>query len=142
MGESVRYATVTDITNMFRRLTPEEQTRSEYLIDAVCSEIRLKAKAQGKDFDAMVAADADLAEVAKAVTVDTVGRVLNQSTTSEAFSQTTQSALGYSITGTYVVPGGGSLLLNRDLKRLGLMRQQIRDLDIWGVRAFLAGEEA
>lgn len=137
----VKYATVTDIANMFRPLTSEEQTRANYLIDAVCSEIRLKAKAQGKDFDAMVAADEDLAEVAKAVTVDTVGRVLNQSTTSEAFSQTTESALGYSVTGTYLVPGGGTLLLNRDLKRLGLLRQRIGEIDIWGVRALCSGEE-
>lgn len=138
----VKYATVTDIANMFRPLTSEEQTRANYLIDAVCSEIRLKAKAQGKDFDAMVAADEDLAEVAKAVTVDTVGRVLNQSTTSEAFSQTTESALGYSVTGTYLVPGGGTLLLNRDLKRLGLLRQRVGEIDIWGVRALCSGEEA
>lgn len=137
----VKYATVTDIANMFRPLTSEEQTRANYLIDAVCSEIRLKAKAQGKDFDAMVAADEDLAEVAKAVTVDTVGRVLNQSTTSEAFSQTTESALGYSVTGTYLVPGGGTLLLNRDLKRLGLLRQRVGEIDIWGVRALCSGEE-
>jgi hypothetical protein len=137
----VKYATVTDIANMFRPLTSEEQTRANYLIDAVCSEIRLKAKAQGKDFDAMVAADEDLAEVAKAVTVDTVGRVLNQSTTSEPFSQTTESALGYSVTGTYLVPGGGTLLLNRDLKRLGLLRQRISEIDIWGVRALCSGEE-
>lgn len=137
----VKYATVTDIANMFRPLTSEEQTRANYLIDAVCSEIRLKAKAQGKDFDAMVAADEDLAEVAKAVTVDTVGRVLNQSTTSEPFSQTTESALGYSVTGTYLVPGGGTLLLNRDLKRLGLLRQRIGEIDIWGVRALCSGEE-
>lgn len=137
-----RYATVTDIANMWRALTAEEQTRAGYLIDAVCSEIRLKAKAQGKDFDAMVDADADLAEVAKAVTVDTVSRVLSQSTTSEPFSQTTQSALGYSVTGTYLVPGGGSLMLNRDLKRLGLLRQRIREIDIWGVREVYSGEEA
>ena len=137
-----RYATVTDIANMWRDLTAEEQTRAGYLIDAVCSEIRLKAKAQGKDFDAMVDADADLAEVAKAVTVDTVSRVLSQSTTSEPFSQTTQSALGYSVTGTYLVPGGGSLMLNRDLKRLGLLRQRIREIDIWGVREVYSGEEA
>lgn len=137
-----RYATVTDIANMWRALTAEEQTRAGYLIDAVCSEIRLKAKAQGKDFDAMVDADADLAEVAKAVTVDTVSRVLSQSTSSEPFSQTTQSALGYSVTGTYLVPGGGSLMLNRDLKRLGLLRQRIREIDIWGVREVYSGEEA
>ncbi len=136
-----RYATVQDIQNMFRLLTAEEQARADYLIDAVCSEIRLKAKAQGKDFDAMTAADEDLAEVAKAVVVDTVGRVLNQNTTNEAMSQTTQSALGYSFTGTYLVPGGGTLLLNRDLKRLGLLRQRIGEIDIWGVRALCSGEE-
>lgn len=136
-----RYATVQDIQNMFRPLTAEEQARADYLIDAVCSEIRLKAKAQGKDFDAMTAADEDLAEVAKAVVVDTVGRVLNQNTTNEAMSQTTQSALGYSFTGTYLVPGGGTLLLNRDLKRLGLLRQRIGEIDIWGVRDLCSGEE-
>lgn len=132
-GAVITYATVEDVAAMFRPLTAEEQERAGYLLETVSAEIRLRADALEKDFDAMIAKSPDLGIVAKAVTVDTVGRILNQSTTGEAMTQMSQSGLGYVVSGSYLVPGGGSLLLNRDLKRLGLLRARYGTIDIYGV---------
>lgn len=125
------YASVEDIAALWRALTADEQARAAGLLESVSAEIRLKAKAVGRDFDLDVADDEDLALVAKSVCVDTVGRILSQSVNDEPMSQMSQSALGYTVSGTYLVPGGGSLLLKRDLKRLGLLRQRMGVLEIY-----------
>lgn len=124
------FASVDDIINMWRPLSESEQTRAEYLLDSVSAELRVYARNLGKELDDIVSEDKDMAVVARSVTVDTVARVLNQKTEMEALSQMSQSAGGYTISGTYLVPGGGSLVLNRDLKRLGLKRQKygLRDM--------------
>ena len=45
-----------------------------------------------------------------------------------------QSALGYSVSGTYAVPGGGigNAIMDRDLKRLGLKRPRIGAIELYG----------
>lgn len=127
------YATVEELIEYWRPLTESEQERAEVLLDNVSAEIRLYAKGLNIDFDTMVQADDDLATVTRSVTMDTVARILNQSTTEEAVSQYSQSAMGYSVSGTYLVPGGGSLVLNRDLKRLGLKRQRFGAMEVYDV---------
>lgn len=127
------YATVEELIEYWRPLTESEQERAEVLLENVSAEIRLYAKGLNIDFDTMVQADEDLATVTRSVTMDTVARILNQSTTEEAVSQYSQSAMGYSVSGTYLVPGGGSLVLNRDLKRLGLKRQRFGAMEVYDV---------
>ena len=127
------YATVADLASYWRPMTESEQSRASVLLENVSSEIRLYAKRLGIDFDTQVAGDTDLATVTKSVVMDTVARILNQSTTDEAVSQYSQSAMGYSVSGTYLVPGGGSLVLNRDLKRLGLKRQRFGAMEVYDV---------
>ena len=48
--------------------------------------------------------------------------------------QFSQSALGYTASGTYLVPGGGLFIKKSELSRLGLKRQRIGVLDIWGLK--------
>jgi hypothetical protein len=127
------YATVEELAAYWRPLTESEQERAEILLENVSSEIRLYAKGLGLDFDTMVQADDDLNTVTKSVVMDAVARILNQSTTDEAVSQFSQSAMGYTASGTYLVPGGGSLVLKRDLKRLGLKRQRYGSLEVFDV---------
>ena len=79
----------------------------------------------------MIQKDAELASVAKSVTVDVVARTLNTSTTAEPISQMSQSALGYSVSGTYLVPGGGLFIKKSELARLGLRRQRYGVIDLW-----------
>ena len=96
--------------------------------------MRCEAQKVGKDLDAMVEANSAYASVVKLVTVDVIVRAMRQATTGEPMSQESQSALGYSWSGTYAIPGGGisGAIMRNDLKRLGLRRQQIGVYELWG----------
>lgn len=127
------FATVQDIQNLWRPLTAEEQQRAEYLLPLVSDELRVLANNVDKDLDARAAEDSAYASVLKIVTVDVTCRVLRQSTEGDAMSQESQSALGYSWSGTYAVAGGGiaNAILKNDLKKLGLLRQQMGVIWTW-----------
>ena len=126
------YATVQDVQTLWRSLSAAEQARAEALIPVICSSLREEAKKVGKDLDAMVAASTDFAAVAKSVTVDVVARTLMTSTDQEPMTQMSQAALGYSVSGSYLVPGGGLFIKKSELARLGLRRQQIGVIDFYG----------
>lgn len=126
------YATVQDVVTLWRPLTAAEQTRAEALIPVICSSLRQEAAKVHKDLDAMVAEDADLAAVAKSVTVDVVARTLMTSTNQEPTTQFSESALGYSVSGSFLVPGGGLFIKKSELARLGLRRQRIGVIDFYG----------
>lgn len=124
------YATKEDITELFRPLSSEEEQRAEALLPAVSDLLRQYAKNVGKDLDEMIDKEKVLPDVVKAVTVDVVARALMTSTTDEPMSQMSQSALGYSMSGTYLVPGGGLFVKNAELKRLGLLQQRLGVIDL------------
>ena len=127
----MNFATVEDVNVLFRPLTDAEKDRVEYLIPLVCDCLRNEAKKVGKDIDAMIENDPAYASVCKLVTVDVVSRVLRQSNTGEPVTQATQSALGYSQSYTYAIPGGGiaNAIMRNDLKRLGLYGQKVGVFD-------------
>lgn len=127
----MEYATTDDIVNLWRKMTSEETERAKQLIPIICASLRMEAKKVGKDLDAMIADDADLALVAKSVTVDVVARTLLTSTEDEPMTQVSQSALGYSVSGTFLVPGGGLFIKKSELNRLGLRRQQYGVIDLY-----------
>lgn len=127
------YATVQDVQALWRPLTAAEQERVTALIPVICSSLRTKAKNAHKDLDVMIAEDEDLANVAKSVTVDVVARTLMTSTDQEPMKQFAESALGYSVSGSFLVPGGGLFIKDSELARLGLKRQQYGVLDPYQV---------
>lgn len=116
------FATVADIETLWRPLTTDEKARAEAMLPLLSDALRVEANAYGKDLDAEAESDATFASVLKLVTVDIAGRVLRQSTEGDAMTQESQSALGYSWSGTYAVPGGGiaGAIMFKDLKRLGI----------------------
>ena len=128
------FATVADISLLWRPLTQDEETRAAALLPLLSDMLRDTAHKIGKDMDEMIDADPNYESVAKLVTVDIVARVLRQSTTGDPMSQESQSGLGYSWSGTYAVPGGGiaAAIMNNDLKRLGLLQQQMDSIILWG----------
>lgn len=130
---SEAFATVEDIQTLWRPLTADEQTRAAALLPLVSDALRNEATKVGKDLDVMVADSTTYESVVKLVTVDVVARVLRQTTTGDAMTQESQAAGGYSWSGTYAVPGGGiaNAILYSDLKRLGLLNQQIGSLRLW-----------
>lgn len=111
----------------------DDQNRISTLLPLVSDELRYEAQKVGKDLDSMVAASTPYASVVKVVTVDIVTRVMRQPLDGAPMSQETQSALGYSWSGTYAIPGGGiaGAIMNNDLKRLGLRRQRYGVMEIW-----------
>ena len=133
MSERSAYATVTDITTLWRPLTAAETTRAEALLLPVSDELRTLAHDVGKDMDAMVSESEVYANMVRVVTVDVVSRVLRQSTEGDAMTQESQSALGYSWSGTYAVPGGGiaNAIMKNDLRKLGLLNQTIGVMYTW-----------
>ena len=124
------FATLEDINALFRSLTPEEEERAVALIPVVSDSLRAEAKRVGKDLDAMVSEDVALADAAKSVTVDVVARTLMTSTNSEPMTQMSQSALGYTVSGTFLSPGGGLFIKKSELARLGLRRQKVGVIDL------------
>lgn len=130
---NVPYATIEDITELWRPMTPEETERAANLLPIVSDSLRMEASTRGHNLDAMIAVDPTLESVAKSVTVDIVARTLRSATTGEPMSQESQSALGYSWSGTYAVPGGGLPIMRNDLKRLGILRQKMGVVEIGGL---------
>ena len=126
------YATIEDVEKLWRNLDTSEMEKAEKLLDIVSASLRVEAQKVGKNLDAMVAEDEDLAEVAKSVTVDVVARTLMTSTDQELMTQASESALGYSFSGTFLVPGGGLFIKKSELARLGLRRQRYGVIDLWG----------
>jgi hypothetical protein len=127
------FATVNDIATLWRPLSASEQDRATALLPLVSDELRVLAKNVDKDLDQMAADDETYQSMLKIVTVDVVCRILRQNTEGDAMTQESQSALGYSWSGTYAVAGGGiaNAVLKNDLKKLGLLKQQIGVLWTW-----------
>lgn len=128
----MNYATVEDIETIWRPLTSGEYARAESLLPIVCDSLRAEAIKVGKDLDTMIEETPSLASVAKSVTIDVVARTLMTDTDAEPMTQMTQSALGYSVSGTYLVPGGGLFIKKSELARLGLRRQRYGAMEIYG----------
>lgn len=126
------FATIDDMTLLWRDLKPEEVKKANALLSVVSDSLRYEAKKVGKDIDQMISEDSSLKNVARSVTVDVVARALMTSTDSEPMTQFTQSALGYSASGTYLVPGGGLFIKKSELARLGLKRQRCGVINLYG----------
>ena len=114
--------------------TTAEQTRISALIPMVCDALRYEADKVGKDLDAMIADDDNFESVVQLVCTDVIVRAMSLNTDTEPMSQESQSALGYSWSGTYAVPGGGiaNCIMRNDLKRLGLKRQRYGVIEWYG----------
>ncbi len=129
------FATLEDVIALTgKAYTSAEQERIEALLPLVSDALRYEAVKVNKSIDAMADASEAYGSVVKMVTVDVVGRVLRQSMDGEPMTQESQSAIGYSWSGTYAIPGGGiaGAIMRNDLKRLGLKRQRYGVIDLLG----------
>lgn len=131
----INLASVNDVNTLWKPLSNAEQEQVEALLPVVSDSLRQEAKRVGKDLDEMIAKGEILPNVVKSVVVDVISRYLDQLSSDNAstLSQESQSALGYSWSGTYVNTGGGMSILKKDLKRLGLTRQRFGMVDLYGI---------
>lgn len=123
------FATIEDLEKLWRNLKPAERERAEGLLEIVSDSLRVEAEKVGKNLDEMSADSGAYASVLKSVTVDVVARTLMTSTDQEPMTQMTESALGYSYSGSFLIPGGGLFIKDTELKRLGLKRQRYGVID-------------
>lgn len=125
------FATIDDLSQLWRPLKPGEVGRAEALLTIVSDSLRIEAQKVGKDLDVLVDDSVSYANVVKSVTVDVVARTLMTSTDQEPMTQVTESALGYSVQGSFLVPGGGLFIKNSELARLGLRRQRYGVMELY-----------
>lgn len=127
------FATVQDVTDLFRALTADEQARTENLLPVVSDILRQYAHKVHKDLDDMIEADTSgaLASTAKAVTVSIVARTLNTPVSGDiaSLSQYSQSGLGYTVSGTFASGGRTIFIMKSELADLGLRRQRYGVID-------------
>ena len=125
------FATVQDLIDLWRPLTNEETERAEQLLPIISDVLRQYAFNYGQELDGMIAKGQVLEAVVKSVTVDVVARTLLTSTEDEPMTQYSQSALGYSVSGSYLIPGGGLFIKDSELRRLGLKKQKYGVIDFY-----------
>ena len=131
---SQSFATLADVIAISgATYTAEQQERITTLLPLISDLIRSEGEAVGKNIDEAIVTDTAYSSVVKMVTVDVVTRIMRQSTTGEPMSQESESALGYTWSGTYAIPGGGAALalMNNERKMLGIIRQNWGAMDIW-----------
>lgn len=129
------FATIADLQLLWRPLRTDEIPKAEAVLTEVSESLRYEAIKAGKDLDEMIETTPSLEMVAKSVTCDVTSRKLRSSTDTEPMSQMSQSAGGYSVSGTFLVPGGGLFIKKSELARLGLRNQKV------GVREFYIGND-
>ena len=124
------FVSLEDVNALFRPLSSAEEDRAVALIPVVCDTLRQEAANVGKDLDTMLESGKVKENVVKSVCVDIIARTLMTSTNSEPMTQMSQSALGYTVSGTFLSPGGGLFIKKSELARLGLRRQKVGVIDL------------
>lgn len=125
------YLSIDELMTLWRPLKQDEMERARALIDKVEANLKVEAKRANKDIDELVK-DKDYLDLYKSIVCDIVARNLMTSTDQEPMVQSSESALGYSWSGTYLVPGGGLFIKKDELKRLGLRTQKYGVIDFYG----------
>ena len=127
------FATVQDYLNLTgQTLTLEQQERVSNLLAVASDRLRQTAMNNGSDLDNMIATGRVLENVAKAITVDIVARTMATPTDETPVTQYSQSALGYTVSGTYLNAGGGIYIKQSELKALGLSKQRYGFIELYG----------
>lgn len=126
------FATTDDVISLWRPLSVDELKRANALLKVVSDTLRMEADKVGKDLDKTMVDKPYFTNVIKSVTVDIVARTLMTSTQGEPMTQESQSALGYTWSGSYLVPGGGLFIKDSELKRLGLKKQRYGGIELYG----------
>ncbi len=127
-----RYADVSDLIAHGKSLTAAESEAAEILLDEASAQLRITAKKYGKNLDEMIMCDSDYGATVKSIVIQAVSRAFNSmADSSPAIAQGSQSALGYSVSMTYLTPGQSLYFLRNELKELGILRQTFGALEVY-----------
>lgn len=126
------YASVNDLIKFGKTLTAQEYEQAESLLNTASAKLRIIAKKYGKNIDAIIAEDEDYSLVVKDIVVNAVRRALESySDDMPAATQTSQSAMGYSVSMTYLNAGQSLYFLRNELKDLGILRQRYGAVEVY-----------
>lgn len=131
---AAEYATIEDVIKLGRKLTAEEQEKAAALLPVACAKLSTACKKYGNDLDIMIADEPDVELVAKDIIVRATLRAVDTiADSSPATSQASQSAMGYSVSMTYLNAGQQLYFLRNELKELGVMRQRYGAMEVYDV---------
>lgn len=127
------YASVADVA-LLRPLTAQEQQQAESLLVSASAKLRLTAKGYGYDLDGLIAEDEDYGSAVQAVVVQAVIRALNSVTDNTPPAvQSSQAAMGYSLSMTWLASGQTLYFLRNELDELGFLRQRYGALEVYNL---------
>ena len=120
------YASVEDYEKVYNTaLNNEQHKRLLMLIELASSLLREEANKRNMNLSAVISSSDDKANVAKMVVLACVHRVMSKDDDQDMpLEQFSQSALGYTFSGTYVNPGDDLYYLRNELKRMGIIKQR------------------
>lgn len=122
----VNYCTVQDIAAYGRALSAAEEPIAEKFITSASSKLRLIAKQADMDIDRMITDDEDYGQAVNEIVSRSVIRALNSvADNAPPAVQSSQAALGYSVSMTYLNSGQAEFFLKNELKELGILRQRV-----------------
>lgn len=113
----------------WRPMSEEEKAKANLLIEQIHHILILEAKRVGKDLEEL-RKGAAYQSVLASVMCDIIIRAMQTNPNQEPMTQFSQSALGYTLSGTYLVPGGGIFIKKSELARLGLRTQRYGGIDL------------
>lgn len=125
------FANIDDLEKLWRKVEDYEKKRASELLKTVSHILRIEGQKVNKDLDELVKSDESYFYLVKSVVVDVVARTLMTSTNKEPMTQFSESALGYTVSGSFLVPGGGLFIKESELKRLGFKKQRYGVIDFY-----------
>lgn len=127
------YASIEDYEKVYNIiLNNEQQKRLLVLIELASSLLREEANKRKINLSAVINSSDDKANVAKMVVLACVHRVMSKDDDQDMpLEQFSQSALGYTFSGTYVNPGDDLYYLKNELKRMGIIKQRYGAVEIY-----------
>ena len=122
--------TTDDLIARWRPLTNDELEIADTFITDVENALHVYAYDRGYNLEELLETPAERAGLYTAIVCDIVRREMtSNSDESPAVSQYSQSVNGYSVSGTFLSPGGGLFIKNSELKLLGLQGQKARAVE-------------
>lgn len=127
------YASVEDYEKVYNTaLNNEQHKRLLMLIELASSLLREEANKRNMNLSAVISSSDDKANIAKMVVLACVHRVMSKDDDQDMpLEQFSQSALGYTFSGTYVNPGDDLYYLRNELKRMGIIKQRYGAMEIY-----------
>lgn len=124
MNNNEPFATVDDLEKFWRDLTPDEQTRAEYLLSLASNQLRQIAMNSGKNLDQMIADGQVMEDSVKLVVMEAVKRAMLTPVDAPPVNSMSQSQTAgpyaESSTYTYTNPSGDLWFKKSELSSIGI----------------------